>query len=615
MILPKMSSPIRKNPTEVDKVIAEVQKKIFGQREEKLTPLEINRLFQSHITPEFNLIIYKALQKKAIDPDNSMLHIIPRTKTKEFLVPLALCIRFGADTNMYVNLPKLGTVHLLGYIYNILGGTTGIDEDVLDTIVIMLMAKGSRPSLPMFDKRAGEIRTESDINVNSISVLDWLRDKGFETILDRLPVGDPSGIQKVIDNNSSASISIILDVPELSSRPYTEKDFGLAVKFFSSYAIDKIPLPTTKVIMDYKSLDDAVSHFNYEAFNKLLNRGQSPSYLMMNKLIIGIKNHKKTGKIIAAQELERMLLDAIDTGIQLDVDQMNIISTTSKDLLDSVNKRYEQPYWKKICKIQKSSKPIPEELKHLAISLNIDSTASHSLVCETISKLSKSDKESLKDAARKRQQLRMASEMGNMNEFLGEKAPLLVCRNTSTMSHNPLDYNDINIAYYRDDQGAIWCFTSDMFADLVESGTNPYSSAILPGSFKNQLVYQLEVLKKLGIDASRGEVGIYTSQVPQTFSAAIDSLDNNDVVTERASSRAVANFIQLAAMNSVSPDTIKNLTKPRMNDSLRSIDYYVDLSELGTGHALVTTARVVNFINKTNPDSIPGFFDSLNTFN
>lgn len=244
----------------------------------------------------------------------------------------------------------------------------------------------------------------------------------------------------------------------------------------------------------------------------------------------------------------------------------------------------------------------------MAISLNIDPTAGHGSICETISKLSKSDKESLKEAARKRQSLRMASDLGNMNEFLGEKAPVLVCRNSSTMSHSPSDYNDINLAYYRDSQGAIWCFTSDMFADLVESKTNPYSSAVLPPSFVTQVQYQIDVLKKLGIDAGHGEIGIYSAQIPQTFSVAIDSLENKDVVNEKSSSRAVNAFIELAAMNSVSPDTIKNLKKDRMIDALRSIGYNVDLSQLGTGHALVTTARMVNYINKTEPDSIAPFF-------
>jgi hypothetical protein len=594
-----MEVSVEKNPTEIDKVILEVQKKIYGEREEKLTPLEINRLFQSQITPEFNLIIYKALEKKAIDPDNSMLHLIPKTKTKEFLVPLALCIRFGADTNMYLNIPKLGTVHILGYIYNILGNNPAIDQDLLDIIVIMLMAKGSRPSLPMFDKRAGEIRSEMNI--------------GYDTILNKLSVGDASEISKIVDNNSSTSISIILDIPELATRPYVEKDFCLSVKFFSNYVIDKIPIPTTKIIMDYKSLEDTVHNFNYKAFAKLLNKGQSPSYLMINKLIIGIRDRKKSGKIIVSQELERMLLDAIDSGTQLDVDQMNIVGIIGKDLLDAVNRKYEQPYWKKICKIP-NRKILPAELKHLAVSLNIDPTMNHAGICQTIDKLSKSDKESLKEAARKRQQLRLTSDLSNMNEFLGEKPPILTCRNVGTMPHNPMDYNDINLAYYRDDQLAVWCFTSDTFAELVETKTNPYSSAPLPTSFITQLQYQIDVLKKLGIDAGRGEIGIYTSKIPQTFSVAIDNLENKDIINEKSSSKAVDAFVQLASMNSISPETIKNLTKKRMIYALRSINYEVDLTQLSTGHALVTTARVVNYINRNDQDSIPSFFDSLNTF-
>ena len=53
------------NP-QVNSILNEIQKKIYGQRTDNFTPIEINRLFQSPITPEFNLTIYRALQRKII---------------------------------------------------------------------------------------------------------------------------------------------------------------------------------------------------------------------------------------------------------------------------------------------------------------------------------------------------------------------------------------------------------------------------------------------------------------------------------------------------------------------------------------------------------------------
>ena len=609
-----------------DIMLNELQKKIFGQRNDKLTPVEINRLFQSPITPEFNLTLYVALQRNAINPDVTILQAIPRAKTKEYLIPIALCLRFGADSNMYVNAPKLGTIHILGYIYSILGGdrfndSDMADENVLNTIILMLIAEGSRPSLPMYDKNAGKIHNDRDniLPSTSLSVIEWLNDQGYNTILNRVNIGDSSELQRFVDKDSLQQLSILLDMPNLASRDYESRDMLLSIRSFSPISFDKIPTPTTLVMMDYKSLDDSVVYLNSVAYEKLTKRGQMPSYLLINKILIEMKTYKTLGRIIAVQELEKMLLSSISIGTQLDQDQLAIISTMGQDILSSVMKEYEQPYWRKICKapdipFNSNSKlpSVPEPLKRLAISLNIDPTMTKSSICENINNLSKADKEALKEAARKRQQLRINSEMGTMNEFLNDKVPNLVCRNKTLMQQNVLDYNDIDLAYYRDDQGAIWCFTSDLFASVLESGMNPYNSTLLPESFKQQLRYQIDVLKRLGINANRGEIGIYSSRIPITFDKSIDSLTTKDSVSEQSSERALDLFIQLASRNNISPETIRNLSKDQMSNALRSIDYNVNLSPLSTSHSLVTTSRIIEYLNLTDPDTVTVFFNSLN---
>ena len=605
----------------------ELQKKIYGQRNEQLTPTEINRLFRSPITPEFNLTLYRALQRNAINPDVTILQAIPRAKTREYLIPIALCLRFNADANMYVDAPKLGTIHILGYVYSVLsGGSSGrftddfatADENVLNTIVLMLVARGSRPSLPMYDRKAGKLRDHGDIRASSLTVVEWLNDQGYNTILNRVSIGDSSELQKVVDKESLNILSILLDMPSLAGRDHESRDMLLAIRSFSPISFDKIPTPDTVLMMDYKSLDDSVTYLNSSSYEKLLKRGQMPSYLLVNKILIGMKSYKNTGSIIAVQELEKMLLSSISLGTQLDQDQLSIVSVMGQDVLNSVTKEYQQPYWRKICRATTSPDSpglvgkTPEPLRRLAISLNIDPTMSKASICESINSLSKADKEALKDAARRRQQLRMASDMGTMNEFLGDKVPNLVCRNKVLMQQNPLDYNDVDLAYYRDDQGAVWCFSSDTFSSILESGLNPYNSTLLPHSFKEQLKYQIDVLRRLGIDAGSGEVGIYASRVPITFDKSIDSLTSKDVVSEKTSEHALSLFVQLANRHNISSETIRTLSKDQMTSALRSVNYTVDLSPLSTSHALVTTSRIVEHIDLVDPDSLSTFFNSLN---
>lgn len=628
-----INAPIVQRSPQVETMLNEVQKKIYGQRNEKLTPIETNRLFQASITPEFNLTIYKGLQRNAINPDITILQAIPRAKTKDYLISIALCLRFGADANMYVDAPKLGTIHILGYVYSILGepsvkfrskydkvpdDSNFADENVLNTIILMLVAQGSRSSLPMFDREAGRIRDNGDIVPTSLTVAEWLNEQGYSTILDRVNIGDSSELQRAVDTESLTILSILLDNPSLMNREYEPQDMTLAIRAFSPISFDKIPIPDTKVMMDYKSLDDAVTYLNSTAFDKLVSHGQLPSYILVNKILIGMKEYKNSGRIIAVQELERILISSVSVGVQLDQDQLGIVSVMGRDILDSVAREYDQPYWRKVCKAQEktSQNDVPEPLRQMAISLNIDPTLSRAAICDNINTLSKSDKEVLKDAARKRQQLRMVSELGTMDEFVEGKIPNLVCRNKSLLSNDPLDYNDVDIAYYRDDQGAIWCFGSDLFSTILESGVNPYNSTMLPNSFKEQLQYQIDVLKRLGVDAGHGEIGIYTSRTPVTFSKSIDTLNAKDVVSEKTSEQSLNAFIQLGSRNGISSETIRILSKDKMMDALRSVDYNINLAPLSTSHALVTTARILDYISRTEgttSNSVKVFFDSLNT--
>ena len=599
----------------LEPMLNELQNKISGKRETQLSPGEINRLFGVPVTPEFNVTLYLALKRKAIDPDVTILQAISRARTKEYLIPIAMCIRFGADTNMYVDVPKFGKVHMLGYVYYVLGGDRfteevgTFDETVLNSIILMLIVSGARPVSAMFDPKGGKIRGMNEEITTKISVTEWLDEQGYANILDRINSGDVSNLSKIVDADSMVILSILLDNPTLMGRDYEPRDMTLSIRAFSLTSFDSIPTADTKIMMDYKALDESVTYYNAYAFDQLVKRGQIPSYLLINKILAQMRVYKTRGHLIVVQELEKMLVTSVNVGVQLDPDQMNIISTLGKDVLDTVNRDYEQPYWRKVCRIPDLQGEVPEKLRKLAISLNIDHTMSKTAICESLTTLSKSDKEALKEAAKRRQQARVSSDLGYINEFIGGKTPALVCRNRGMLPHDPFDYNDVDLAYYRDDQGAVWCFGSDTFESILETGINPYNSTILPDSFKDQLRYQINTLKRLGINNGCG--GMLTTRIPLTFSKAIDTLTAKDSVTDQPCEQFMRNFVQLANLNNVSADTIKSLNKQQLMDALRTIDYDVDLSGLSTSHALSTVAHILSDLNQTDPDAIGTFFSAV----
>ena len=595
----------------------EIQKMIYGQRDrekDKLSAVDIHTIFQDKFTNEFNLIIYKGLQQKVLDPDITILQAITKSKNKDYLITIALCLRFGADANMYVNAPNLGIIHILGYVYITLSGNDNItnssDLMIINTIVLMLLISGARPSMPMFDKNAGQISNTDKLIPSTLSVKEWLDDRGYITILDKLNIGEYSQLQEYVDKESLVLLSILLDNPALAARKYQSSDIFFAIKSFSEIVIDMIPVSNLKLGLDYKTLESAITYVNNNAFNKFLDKGQFPSYIMINKILIAMQKSKADNNIIAFQEYEKMLIESVKYGIELDQDQYAMISSLGADTLSNVTREYDKPLWEKICKSPPAS-DTPEELKMIAVSLNIDPTLSKTGICEKIKNITIADKDVLKEAARKRQQYRMASTIGGVNEFLGDNVPVYTCQNKSLLQHDPFDYNDFDLAYYKDDQGVIWCFSSNSYATLLETKINPHNYTKLPDSFLDQIKIQSQSLKKMGVDVDHGEIGIYNSRIPLTFTQAIDNLSAKDTIKEKYSKKSYDNFVQLAIMNGLNPDSIKSLNKSQLSNALNSIDYKTDLNDISTNHAIITTSKIIDEVNKISPNLIPIFFNSL----
>ena len=65
------------------------------------------------------------------------------------------------------------------------------------------------------------------------------------------------------------------------------------------------------------------------------------------------------------------------------------------------------------------------------------------------------------------------------------------------------EYNDIDIAYYKDDAGAVWCFTSDQFDRLRDNKTNPYTNNFLPENTIKHICRLYQNLLSKSIDLNK----------------------------------------------------------------------------------------------------------------
>ena len=595
-------------------IFSVLQDKFMGKTGEKLSLVEINYLFNRPLSPEFILILKEAIERKLMEPDDAFIQLLARSKTKDYLIPMALCIRNkDFNPNFYVNIQNLGIIHILGYVHYVLPDHI----EIRDSIIYMLLLKSSNYSLPIFDKTGGSIKNYVEENeFKTISVKEWIQNQGYTSPILKIKVLNNDKILEPLDNKTKNNLAMILDNPSLGDNDYKSADMTNAIRSFSKLTMNSIPFSNTMILMDNKYLVESVIYLNYNSFQFIIEKGVFPSYILINKIILAMKFYSTKKDFVSMKTLENMLVLAISYGSELDMEQYNLLGFTGKIVLENINKEYNQPYWRKICKSSFGGKEdnfdknIPDNLKRTALSLNIDPYLGKKGICESISQLSKADKELIKETMQKRQKYRMTAALGNINDFMDETVPTLRCRNGNLLQNDVNSYIDIAISSYKDDQGAIWCFTDDNYSNILENGTNQYNGTKIPESFKNDIQNKIKILKDLGMEP---KTGYAAADFPRLFSQSIDKITENDIISDKNSILEISKFKNLAIKNNVPVDIFENFDKNRMLISLNNLGLskeYIEADQLSNSHLLVTIARIINFKNQMGENIMP-FFQSL----
>lgn len=575
----------------MDKLLDVLQNRILGKDTRELAPADMERLFALPASPMFNMYLHAALglsgamgKTVAIDKDAALLAAIGKVKGRSDLLSVALCLRSGANPNLYVNAPGYGVMHVLAYAHVVLSKAKRVDQLLL-TVVLLLLMRGSSPSLMVYDGKAG---TGEGIEVitTGATVSGWLEENGYETVFARA-----HDRQTVISSSNSETLkvlSLLLNDPEVSSADFAAEDVLPAIRSFSGRVLPHLPVHNIKRGTDYVALDTAVDAFNLEAYSFFLSKGQEPSYVCVNKMLYGMTQ----GRALVTAVYEQMLRAAIDAGVQLDQDQSNVMVTLPGDLSNSLREHYAKPYWKKTCSYLATG-DVPAKLRQLAYSLNIDSTSDKKTVCGKIEKMAAADPTLLKAAAMRRKHMRAASELSAVNEFLTDATPTLTFRNASSFGGvDPLEYNDWDVVYYKDAQGAAWVFTSNMFPMLLGNGMNPHNGTRLPGSVLDEMRYKLGVLQRMGIDAST-----INTRAPRTFDASVDAINAPDSAYEEETAAAYARFLARGSDYGISQTTLTSATKEQLAAGLAALGIELSFDRYPLVHARVTAARVVDSVS------------------
>ena len=262
-----------------------------------LTDNEYKILLSGKIDSEIITIIYELLICKKIDPNRLFLILIAIIKTEEHLPCLSLCLRYGADPNMYVKY-KDTDIHVLVYVHINYGDKV---DQLKNTILLLLLLSGSDPSLGYSSK-------------SKVSVIKHLSDNKITNFLHIA-----GSIQGSVDQKLLLKLAVLLDNPQLLSNNSSVN----LTEIIRDYSND-IFRAVIQNLDHSKIIDLCIKYHNLEAFKICLNVGVNVKYHQINIICLQAKLGNKFVKSIN----KKMIIEYINHGGKIDLYQSKILIPT-----------------------------------------------------------------------------------------------------------------------------------------------------------------------------------------------------------------------------------------------------------------------------------------------
>jgi len=623
----------------------ELLKKIFsGERKNSLIISElkqiVNECYSSKTLTERSknhLYIEKGIERGIINDEHLLLVSILGLKNINDISLIILSLRHNSNKNLYVLTPGVGSAHIIIYIVVILKSNTNVDVKILNEIISILILiftiMGSQTNSLAFNQNKPEEEHNDVDNIfiknilpqeeekpknkeKKLTVQDWLKSQGFPSF---------SGTTEELLNDkpdlTKIDIAILCDRPDLL---LTLKDINYNLNLDNiilsrSFAMLKLYDPKKDVKNmffnkgEYTVLIKSIETGCYESFAKIFdNETFLLSYFTITRLVLNMRSAFLLKDNIYLEELQEMLKYGISNGSHIDFYQMSILSTTSTEIANNILKEYKKPMWKKVCSNPKVG-AIPDELKVLSSNLNIESLNNKEALCFRLNSYYVADQDELKKATIARQRARISADITNISDFVGTEEvnpELATCQNRTLLDTDPLEYNDASLSYYKDEDGHVWCFLSNMYKSLLDESINPNTSKPLPENFKDQIRSHITILDRLGIPLSD----------PKTINSAIDDLHKDDEISGKESLKIVSTIEQTAEISKIDVDKMRKLTPEKMNNILNTINmdqYSIDLQDINGNflltkeHQYITFCRAAYFAIKSNVNNSKLFFTNL----
>lgn len=566
--------------------------------EGKKDKLDYSTIGIQDLNPEkFSYIVQGMIDKK-IQTTKILEMIVLVCKDSYGLALTAICLRLGANPNVYIPIQGTGEIHILGVISK---NKDHYDPRIFLLLITVLIHYGSNPGMPIFNQSQALLQ---DKPLSSQSVVDWYISNGYG-----------SEMAQLTTDKTFAALS-----PQLRKDMIILTDNGdLYKSFVSQGGVGSIGLEDMELAILAQSRNITTQFIFFNANNpslyilydwvikyyatsipiELVKARCYPYYYQVNHIILKMQLCAKQGYQVLLLQLVSILKTLIIAGIDIDLYQFVMIKLISDSIAKIVMDAYQVPYWKKTCS---SPQGLPStRLIQLARVLQYSGGDSKQEICSFIKTISESDQTKITDSAINRQKERIAIMNSSPSDFVSGR-PTGVCYNTQLSGDEIYQYADFDIASYRDQHGHIYCFTRDLFPNLLETKMNPYTKEPLPPTFLEALTRQYTLIQTLGV-----------SGPPETLGVGLKRLGAPDEINNDLDGQIILRFNAEARKNMVPESALQRntLVPPITTTVLKNFGHTVIMDGLTPDHQYVTFVRTFMDDYQKDPSRGAKFFEYM----
>lgn len=427
------------------------------------------------------------IHTKLIDPTLYLGQVILNLSEGRDLYHLGLACRFGADVNQHLEISPLAPgAHPL-----VILGLTFVQGKMSYEVFLeaynILHYFGSNSLYPAYSYTEGdldmhymaEVEMTPELGVG-YNVEMWMEENGLRPEIydiQSLPEPQKSYLAGVLDDPR------YFDSTEMTEEEYLQMElpdvvFLLKCLSYRILSVSEIDIHHY-VSFENHGIRESILCMNPEAYDILSRRGFETTYFSVNRACY---LYHTSPDDVAKKMYRHIISEMIRTGHKLTLDHFSLLNREQyfKDL-------YEVEKWKKL-----SSRPEHNlvELRKIAFELGLDYSTSSGHIIKSLKYLDGKSEDEVLKMMKERQCKRLKESIS----FIGDTKVDCEC---------PKDaYADARIVFYKDEDGRVFSFDSELYASLLRTGLNPTTRKPLPLYLLQQIQSNLDVLKKFGANLS-----------------------------------------------------------------------------------------------------------------